>query len=355
MNCIRWIASLFMLGIWLPSAYAVGHIHLPRPLLMNRLHGTIDDYSHHHGGDRRIWSPALCEKRDVYVYLPPNYDPGRAYPVMFWLHGFLQDENDFLIHVIPILDKAIACGQLAPMIIVAPDGTIHGRPTVFSANSFFLNSNAGQFEDYIIQDIWSFVNAHYLIRPEREAHILAGISMGGFAAFNQAMKHQDIFKIAIGVFPPLNLRWMDCHCNYRADFDPCCWGWRTSVDRGHEPIGVFAGGLVTIRLKKLIDPLFGRGPETIARLIYENPIEMLDRLCINNGDLDMYIAYARRDQFNMDAQVESFLHVAREKGICVGVGFDPKGSHNIATAVRLMPGIIDWLAPIMAPYANCAN
>jgi len=57
-----------------------------------RLHGQIVDFTHNHGADRRIWSAALCQKRDLYVYLPPNYDPQKKYPLAVFLHGAVQDE-----------------------------------------------------------------------------------------------------------------------------------------------------------------------------------------------------------------------------------------------------------------------
>jgi hypothetical protein len=64
----------------------------------------------------------------------------------------------------------------------------------------------------------------------------------------------------------------------------------------------------------------------------------------------MYIAYGLRDQFNIDAQVESFLYRARELGLTVGVGYDPKGHHNTHTALRLLPGVLEWLKPRLAPF-----
>jgi S-formylglutathione hydrolase FrmB len=318
-----------------------------------RLCGTIIDYTHHHRADNRIWSPALNQWRDLYVYLPPGYDPNKQYPIMLWLHGFMQDENSFVNMYAEPFDRAICCGKLPPMIIAVPDGTACGRVSLLGPNSFFINSNAGNFEDYLIEDVWGFLTANYPIRPERQAHVLGGISMGGFAAFNQAMKHRDIFAVAVGIYPPLNLRWIDCHGRYLANFDPNCWGWRTDVSRGREVIGRFFGGTVKIRLKKLIDPLFGRGPDAVERLSEENPAEMLDRFGIQNGDLDMFVVFGGKDEFNLDAQIESFLYMARERGICVGYCYEPRGHHNTRTAMRLLPCIINHLAKVLAPYQEC--
>ena len=65
----------------------------------------------------------------------------------------------------------------------------------------------------------------------------------------------------------------------------------------------------------------------------------------------MYLAYGGTDQFNLDAQVESFLFRAREKGLTVDVSYLPRGKHDIRTARKFLPDIIAWLAPKLAPYS----
>src|SRR5207248_2015338 len=124
---------------------------------------------------------SMFQRRDVYVYVPPGYDPKLRYPLMIWLHGFCQDEQSFLHHVAPEIDAAICAGKLPPLLVVAPDGSMRGEPIAGSFGSFFLNSDAGAFEDFVLQDVWDFMCNHYPIRSERDAHILAGVSMGGFA------------------------------------------------------------------------------------------------------------------------------------------------------------------------------
>ena len=64
--------------------------------LNRKLHGRVVDFTQNHGTDRRIWSPMLGRPRDLYVYLPPGYDPSVAYPLILFLHGALIDEHYFL-------------------------------------------------------------------------------------------------------------------------------------------------------------------------------------------------------------------------------------------------------------------
>jgi S-formylglutathione hydrolase FrmB len=315
--------------------------------LNRRINGKVLDFTHNHGGDYRIWSPALCEKRDLYVYLPPCFDPGCAYPVMIYLHGFAQDEQNFL-DLVELFDQAIACGQLPPMIVAAPDGSIPGRPSLRNAGSFYLNSRAGRFEDWIACDVWNFVTQNFPVRPEREAHVLGGASMGGFGAYNLGFKYRDRFRVLVGIFPPLNVRYENCHGRYFANFDPDCFGVRESL----KPFGPVARyfGVIVIRQHRLSQPLFGNDREAIDKIARDNPIEMLASYDVRPGEFDMFIGYAGRDEFNVDAQVESFLYVARQRGIEPAVAYDPTGHHGTKTGKKLFPDFVRWLGPVLAPY-----
>jgi S-formylglutathione hydrolase FrmB len=320
-----------------------------------QLHGRVLDFTHNHGRDNRFWSEALQQKRDVYVYVPPGYDPCKQYPLLVSLHGVAQDEFTFLHDIILPLDQAIAAGRLPPLVMVAPDGSIRGLDCFIARGSFFLNSEAGRFEDFLMVDVWNFVMSRFSIRPERDAHAILGVSLGGAAAFNKAFKYPDYFRHVLGIFPPLNLRWEDCHGNYHGNFDPGCWGWRTDYVHRRTVVARFYG--IPIHLRTLLSPLYSRhNPETLPAIIRNNPIEMLDIYDIQPCQYEMFVGYGGKDQFNVDAQVESFLFVARQRGLEVTVQYDPNGRHNRATATKMVPSMIDWLAPRLAPFApDCAT
>ena len=322
------------------------------PVVRPGLAGQVIDYTHNHGRDRRIYSAALGQKRDLYVYLPPGFDPKRQYPLIIFLHGYayIGDESTFLNHVVCPLDRAIRTGQLPPIIAAAPDGTLRGKPGLNEGGSFFINSNAGKFQDWIVNDLWAFLNARYPIRPEPEAHVLVGASMGGFGAYNIAMKHRDRYKVVVGILPALNVRWIGAGGDYMADFSPQCWGWRQSANDPREVVGRFMHGLIKIRLGQVLYPLFGRGPDALQRASLENPIEMIDRYRIGERDLEMYIAYAGRDEFNLDAHAESFIYLARSRGIQPVVRCDPQGKHSTTTAVGMIPDVQRWLGERLRSY-----
>src|SRR5438046_2584035 len=137
MKHLLWIASVLFLGlIWVggTEAFFLGALMLAKT--NHELHGQILDFTHNHGHDRRLWSPALGEKRDLYVYLPPCYDPTKRYPLLIYLHGANQDEEFFTCGA-KLFDKAIVEGKFPPVILAVPDGSLKGRPSWYGSASFW--------------------------------------------------------------------------------------------------------------------------------------------------------------------------------------------------------------------------
>lgn len=309
------------------------------------LAGQLLDFTDNHGADNRLWSPALGAKRSVYVYLPPGYDGVRCFPAGLWLHALGQDEQGF-VEVAQKFDAAIRCGQLPPVILVAPDGSIPGWATLVRAGSFYLNSAAGRYEDFVIQDVWhGFACRQFRIKPGREHHFLAGASMGGFGAYHLGFRYKPEFGLLVGVFPPLDLTYADCHGQYLAAFDPLCRGVRTEFAR-NEVVGRFSNGLIQVRSRRLTDPLVGKraDPGEVAAFIRaNNPADLLDACDVRPGEFGMWVGYGTRDEFNCSAQVESFCERCRRRGFQPDKTVIPGGKHNKDTARALFPPVADWL------------
>lgn len=331
----------------LPALFPIfGKLKLDR--LNNDLAGQVLDFTNHHGRDNRIFSPALQQRRDLYVYLPPGYDGAKRFPIILWLHGANQDARGFL-ELAPHFDRAIRQGDLPPVVVVAPDGSMRTRNNLFKSGTFFLNSKAGNYEDQLIGEVWPWALSTFAVRPEREAHVIAGASMGGGAAFNLAFKHKDQFRHVVGIHPPLNLRWTDCHGNYFGNYRPDCVG----VRDWFPPMQVIARyyGVILVRQRRLIGPIAGRGLTAVQFIARENPIEMLDPYAVRPDDFEMFIGYGTKDQFNIDAEVEHFVDEAARRGIHPHVVRLEGGRHIVRDGVKLLPDLCRWLHPRLAPYA----
>lgn len=318
--------------------------------LNRQLNGRVDDHSANHGADRRLVSAALGQKRDAYVYVPPGYDPAKRYPLVVWLHGLAQDETSFLT-VVATLDRHIASGRLPKCVIVAPDGTARGRASLKEPPSLYLNSPLGRFEDYIVYDVWNLATANYSIRPERQAHVLAGASMGAFGAYNLGIKHRQDYAVVAGVLPPLNLRYADRRGRTDGDFD----GSTIRFTDRYEPNATVARfgpmGIVAVKQRQIIAPVFGEWGDVSSRVAAESPAEMLAAKDVKPGDLAMFVGYGDRDEFNFDAHAESFTALARGRGLDVHLVRVPGGRHDRDTAARMIPDFVDWLKPQIAAYA----
>ena len=331
-------------------------LKIPRPFVYNRatrnLAGTVVDYTHNNRHDNRIWSESLCEKRDLYVYLPPGYDKNKSYPLFIWMHGFTQDENTFLDYVVKRFDCAISQGVIPPMIVIAPDGSIGKNWKIVPPGSFFINSKAGKFEDYLMKDVLGFVTQNYLVSPHRRDHALGGTSMGGAAAYHLGMKHQQFFKNIAGIYPPLNIRYQDKHGRFMGNYDPMFRELRDDFSRGSMTVGRFFG-IIYIKVDHVLGELFDyRSPDVIKEIAAMNPIEMIDYYKVDKADLSFFLAYGGKDQFNLDAQAESFLDRAREKNLDITVRYDPKGRHDTPTAIRFLPELLEWLGGQMSGKAE---
>ncbi len=148
------------------------------------LHGAI----HIH----RYRSRALGRMRRLHVYTPPGYDPkgGRRYPVLYLLHGSPGDDSNWTVfgNVGAILDRLIAAGQCAPMVVVMPDGEVSRR-----------HYGRHGFERDLLKDILPWTESTYRVRTDADSRAIAGLSMGGFQSLSIGLNHLDTFAW-IGIF-----------------------------------------------------------------------------------------------------------------------------------------------------------
>ncbi|KLE17192.1 alpha/beta hydrolase family protein [Clostridium sp. C8] len=104
---------------------------------------------------------------------------------LYLLHGAYGNENDWL-NLSPI--KELAANH--NFIIVFPRGE----------QSFYTNAlNGPQYEDFISEELKSFIENTYKVSKDRKNTFIAGLSMGGYGALKIALKNKDKYSL-VGSF-----------------------------------------------------------------------------------------------------------------------------------------------------------
>lgn len=128
--------------------------------------------------------------RDLLVYLPPAYDASQEYPVVYGVVGY-TGTGRMLLNADPLLedlrtkmDRLIAEGRCAPMLVVMPDCF-----TRVGGNQYLNSSATGPYEDYLLQEVIPFVEGRYACGPRG----IWGKSSGGYGSLVLGMRHPDVF------------------------------------------------------------------------------------------------------------------------------------------------------------------
>ncbi|MBZ0290432.1 MAG: hypothetical protein K8I30_22595, partial [Anaerolineae bacterium] len=141
--------------------------------------------------------PGDPTERMLPIYLPPGYDdnPTRRYPVIYWLAGH-GGSGPWTLNVVPWgesyserIDRLIRTGAMGPVILVLPDCF-----TIFGGAQYINTSALGNYEDYLIDELIPYVDAHYRTLPVREHRAITGKSSGGYGAMVQSMRHPELYS-----------------------------------------------------------------------------------------------------------------------------------------------------------------
>lgn len=140
---------------------------------------------------KTVKSAILGKDIEYNVYLPADYGASeRSYPVVYLLHGYTDDESGWVQfgEVNRYADKAIASGDIPPMIIVMPDGGV----------SWYINSYDGatKYEDFFIKEFIPAIEKTYRIKSQKGFRGIAGLSMGGYGTLIYALKYPELFAAA---------------------------------------------------------------------------------------------------------------------------------------------------------------
>lgn len=138
-------------------------------------------------------------ERRVPVYLPPDYATSDTrYPVVYFLAGFggggiyLLSESLWGETLPQRVDRLVRTGAIRPMIVVMADCLTR------LGGSQYLNSDAtGRYADHLVGELVPQIDARYRTLADREHRVVMGKSSGGYGATVLAMRHPDLFGLAV--------------------------------------------------------------------------------------------------------------------------------------------------------------
>ncbi|HEX6797292.1 MAG TPA: alpha/beta hydrolase-fold protein [Ktedonobacterales bacterium] len=142
--------------------------------------------------DNPLGDPAT---RTLPVMLPPGYSRSRRrYPVIVGLTGFtgrgimLLNDDAWQPNLAQRLDQLYASGMPHAIFVLPDCFTRYG-------GSQYINSGAtGRYEDYVIDEIVPWVDAHYRTIAEPAGRAVFGKSSGGYGSMIYGLRHPDVFS-----------------------------------------------------------------------------------------------------------------------------------------------------------------
>lgn len=131
-------------------------------------------------------SQSMDKDIPVVVITPDGYSESKSYPVLYLLHGYSGNQNDWIDKVPEIKDYA----DLYQFIIVCPDGNF---------SSWYFDSPVDEnwkYETYVAKELVAWVDNSFSTIQSPKGRAITGLSMGGHGAFYLAFRNQDVYGAA---------------------------------------------------------------------------------------------------------------------------------------------------------------
>jgi hypothetical protein len=141
----------------------------------------------------------ISPTRKVTIYLPERYgDTARRFPVIYFLHNLFDDNRSIFSKsdAKSDFDRAIKDGIIPDVIVVSAD---FSTPM---GGSFYSNSSVtGNWEDFLADELVSYVDANYRTIAGSASRGVAGDRMGGYGAIRIAMLRPGVFGSVYALHP----------------------------------------------------------------------------------------------------------------------------------------------------------
>ena len=157
--------------------------------------------------DLTIASPALGTAVTTRLFLPRGWtpDPSRTWPVLYLLHGALDDHTGWTRN-----SDVASLAEQAHVLVVMPDG---GRAGFYSDWWNFGRGGTPAWERFHLVELRRILERSYGAGPRRA---VAGLSMGGFGALSYAARHPRMFRAAASFSGMV-------HTTYKGPHAPSPW------------------------------------------------------------------------------------------------------------------------------------
>lgn len=130
--------------------------------------------------------------RKLYVYLPPNLEPGRAYPVLFATDA--QWDRDWLA---TFLDKCAAAKVIPPTVGVFTEAGQNSAGDGFKHRSQEYDPLTPTYTKFLLTEVEPKVAALVTLSQDPTQRACFGVSSGGICAFTSCWERPDKFGTAI--------------------------------------------------------------------------------------------------------------------------------------------------------------
>ena len=162
-----------------------------------------------HGQVTQVLFPSkeTGETHRAFVYLPPQYDGKKKFPVLYLQHGWGEDETAWSNqgHANLIMDNMIAEGQCEPFIIVMTYGMTN--EVKFGGLGGF---DFTKFERVLVDDLVPYIDSHFKTIAKKDYRAMAGLSMGGMETRNITLARPEVFGyyglLSGGVYMPEDIK-----------------------------------------------------------------------------------------------------------------------------------------------------
>ena len=164
-----------------------------------------------HGEILAVWysSGSVASPRRALVYTPPHYRIGSDhYPVLYLLHGWGGDENEWLElgRTAQIMDNLLAANRIVPMIVVMPNGhhDRHAIPDISPPSSivqlaplpprgYDITPSITKISTSVVHDLVPYIDQNFKTIRKSSSRAVAGLSMGGGQSTFIGLNHPDMF------------------------------------------------------------------------------------------------------------------------------------------------------------------